>query len=289
MTSVQGTGRLPDFVVIGAAKSGTTTLYRWLAEQPDVFDAPLKEPRFFSRDWDRGIDWYAGLYATASPDELVGDASTNYTDPAFSDVAAARMRDALPNARLVYLLRHPVERLQSQYRHDRRRAVVKTSLAQAVREPGNPYVGRSLYWSNLRPYADRFDRDQIRVARFEDLVGNGAPAWHTILRHLGLTDRPPPSEAYNVTSEKRRVSRPLAMLRDRGLLERVPTLPVPVARRLKRALRPRQKGDGGAEGLEAIPQDVIELIRADSAELEAWLGLDRPLWDAGGGADPSDR
>jgi hypothetical protein len=280
--------RLPDFVVIGAAKSGTTTLYRWLAEQPEVFDAPLKEPRFFSRDWDRGIDWYAGLYADAAADQLAGDASTNYTDPAFTEVAAARMADVLPRARLVYLLRDPVARLRSQYRHDQRRAVVRASLVDAVRQPGNPYVGRSLYWANLRPYAERFDRDQILVVRFEDLVGDDRLGWHAVLSHLGLPDRPQPVDAYNVTAEKRRVSRPLALLRDAGLLERAPSLPAPVASRIKRALRPRGTSTGPKEEL-AVPRDVVETVRADTAELEAWLGLDRPLWNEASGPGPTDR
>ena len=275
----RGGRRLPDFVVIGAAKSGTTTLYRWLAEQPDVFDAPLKEPRFFSRDWHRGLDWYAALYEGAAPDQRVGDASTNYTDPAHAEEAAERMAATIPDARLVYLLRHPLERLRSQYRHDRRRAVVTAPFTEAVEAPGNPYVGRSLYGANLRPYIRHFPRDQILVVRFEDLVADGAPAWARVLQHLGLDDRPRPEGAYNVTAEKRRVSRPLAVLRDTGLLARAPTLPVPITRGLKRALRPRQRATAGGEGAEPLPTDVVDRIWADIEWLEDWLGLGQPLWD----------
>lgn len=272
--------RLPDFVVIGAAKSGTTTLYRWLAEQPDVFDAPVKEPRFFSRDWDRGLDWYAGLYEGAAPEQRVGDASTNYTDPAFAEVAADRMANTIPDARLVYLLRHPLERLRSQYRHDRRRAVVSVPLTEAIAAPGNPYVGRSLYRANLQPYIDRFPREQILVVRFEDLVGDG-DAWSRVLAHLDLDDRPPPAGAYNVTAEQRRVSRPLAVLRDRGVLERAPSLPAPLARRLKRALRPRQKASPAPDAPEPLPADVVDTVWADVSALEAWLGPAEPLWPRG--------
>ncbi len=120
--------RLPDFIVIGAAKSGTTTLHEWLHRQPEVYCSVLKEPRFFSRDWGKGIDWYAGLFAGAATDQLIGEASTNYTDTNFSELAAERMSATIPCARLVYLLRHPVERLRSQYGHNWRRAAETAPL-----------------------------------------------------------------------------------------------------------------------------------------------------------------
>lgn len=158
--------RLPDFVIIGAGKSGTTTLYEWLAQQPEIFASSLKEPRFFSRDWDKSLDWYAALFTEAKDHQRVGEASTNYTDVEYCEVAAERMAAVIPDARLVYLIRHPVERLRSQYRHNWRRCVEYEPLAEAVLRPANPYVGRSLYYQRLQPYAERFPPEQICVVRF---------------------------------------------------------------------------------------------------------------------------
>src|SRR4051812_39114595 len=100
-----GHGRLPDFVVIGAMKSGTTSLYHWLAQHPSVRLPRAKEPHFFSREerWSRGVDWYRGLFAEASHDHVTGEFSTSYTAPHFSGVAADRMARVLPSAQLVYL------------------------------------------------------------------------------------------------------------------------------------------------------------------------------------------
>ena len=86
------------------------------------------------------------------------------------------MAGVLPAARLVYLLRHPVERLRSQYRHNWRRAVETEAFLKAVQRPGNPYGGRSLYASRLQPYIHRFPRDQICVVRFEDLIDSDRQA-----------------------------------------------------------------------------------------------------------------
>jgi hypothetical protein len=270
--------RLPDFVVIGAGKSGTTTLHRWLAAQPDVFQASVKEPRFFSQHWDNGLDWYADLFAGAAPDELAGEASTNYTDPRYDEVVAFRMAEILPNARLVYLVRHPIERLRSQYRYHLRRAVVSAPLREAVREPHNLYLGRSLYATRLQPFITRFAREQLLVVRFEDLVGDNATAWNRILHHLGLPARPRPETAHNVTDDKHQVSRPLAWLRDRGVLDRSHLLPRSLRRAAKSALiRPAAPDADNRVDL-SIPDDVVQAIWDDAARLEDWLGVSEPLW-----------
>ena len=274
-----GEPRLPDFIVIGAGKSGTTTLHQWLNEQPEVFPTPLKEPRFFSRDWDKGLAWYTGLFAGAGAGQLLGEASTNYTDVEYCEIAADRMAATVPRARLIYLLRHPVDRLRSQYRHNWRRAVERQPLPEAVLRPGNPYVGRSLYASRLQPYIDRFGREQICVVRFEDLVGPDRPAWSAVLSHLGLGPRPAPGDAHNVTAEQPQVSPLLRRLADSGLVGRVPGLSPTMKRWGRQALQQASRRPGAATDGE-IPDEVLTALWEDVARLEAWLG--RQLWQRGG-------
>ena len=275
-----GEPRFPDFIVIGAGKSGTTTLHEWLNQQPEIHATPLKEPRYFSRDFHKGVGWYAGLFAGAGADQLVGEASTNYTDAEYAEVAAERMGDAVPRARLVYLLRHPVDRLRSQYRHNWRRAVESQPLPEAIRRPGNPYVGRSLYASRLQPYVDRVPREQICVVRFEDLVVEGERrAWSSVLAHLGLDPRPAPGEAHNVTAEKPQVSPVLRRLDDAGVLRRRPRPPPSIerwGRRVRQHVGRRPPADAGGE----IPEDVLTELWADVGRLEEWLG--RELWQRDG-------
>lgn len=112
-------GRLPDFIVIGAMKSGSTTLFEYLARHPRLFMCSPKEPQFFSRKhvWDRGFDWYRAQFAAARPDQRLGEASTCYSRwPHFGDVPR-RLHAHIPGARLIYQMRHPVERAYSHYGH----------------------------------------------------------------------------------------------------------------------------------------------------------------------------
>src|SRR5919202_3826797 len=97
-------GRMPDVVIIGAMKFASTSRYRWLDSQPEVYMAHPKETNFFSDAWERGPAWYRSQFAGAGERQLCGEASVNYTSPEWSDVAASRMHDLIPNARLIYVV-----------------------------------------------------------------------------------------------------------------------------------------------------------------------------------------
>ena len=91
--------RLPDFIIVGALKSGTTTLFRWLATHPGT-SLKTKEPHFFSGEaaWGRGIDWYRSLFEAAGDDVVTGEASATYTSMAAAPIAAARIAEVVPGA-----------------------------------------------------------------------------------------------------------------------------------------------------------------------------------------------
>jgi hypothetical protein len=274
--------RLPEFVIVGAAKSGTTSLFRWLSEQSEIWCPDRKEPDFFAHDdvWRRGLGWYASLFAGAEGHPLTGEASTSYTELRYAATAAGRMADTIPHVRLIYVLRHPLERLRSHYRHEIQKGREDRPLAQAVAVTGNEYAGSSRYFTCLEPYTRAFPREQICVARFEDLVAEPAPAWSAILAHLGLDDRPQPGTVWNVTSDKPGYSRTTLKLYERGLLRPVKYLPRPV-RRLGKALLTRS-GSDYEQRLEQssaeVPPEIERRIWDDVEHLEVWLGVDRPLW-----------
>ena len=228
------TGRWPDFIIIGAMKSATSSLYAWLQTQPRCFLAQPKEVNFFSfdRTWDNGPDWYTNLFADADPGDLLGEASVSYTFREDSERASARMADLVPRARLIYVVRQPVERLRSHYRHEVQRSRERRPLIEAISAEGNPYVETSRYFACLRPYIDRFPRDQIQIVRFEDLVENGSGAWHDVLRFLELPDVPAPGTAHNVTAENSQWSPLLRWLKDNGYwsFRRVARMPRPIRR-----------------------------------------------------------
>ncbi|MEY2567259.1 MAG: hypothetical protein QOE35_1788 [Actinomycetota bacterium] len=280
---------LPTFVVIGSMKSGTTTLQAWLDAQPDVEMAP-KEPNFFSRDevWARGLRWYSDLFEPTSAPAR-GDVSPSYTNPLWAERAAARMHEVIPDARIVYLLRHPVDRLRSHYLHQVRRARESRSLVEALADPNNPYVARSRYLACMQPYIAHFPKEQIRVERLEDLVVPGAPGWTRLLEHLGLPHRQPPGTHHYIGAEQPAYTRPLRWLADRGRLDSVRRLPAPVRAVGKAvALRRRAAGRRREEeaALAALPTAALDAVWRDIAELEAWVGRG-PLWPADDGTGRS--
>jgi Sulfotransferase domain len=276
--------RLPDFLIIGAMKCGTTSLFRWLGEQPGVSIPEIKEPHFFSRKerWDRGLNWYGSLFLGAPDGALTGEASASYSDPRLSSTAAKRIAGVVPHARLIYLVRDPVERIRSHYRHEIQRARERRPLVEALRDPDNPYLRSSLYHRALSPYLERFPREQILVTRLEDLAeGSG---WRSVLTHIGLPDRPRPQGEHNVSDQKAGFTRPMLRLWESGLAGRAAKLPKPI-RRLGKRLLMRHNGRYGGRvsgSLAPIPADLLEPLWDDGARLAAWLGRTPPLWDHNG-------
>ncbi len=280
--------RLPDFIIIGAMKSGTSSLYQWLAEQPEISLPEIKEPHFFSRDevWARGIEWYSSLFCD-TPGQLVGEASTSYTRPENCEDAATRLRVTVPDARLIYVVRHPIERVRSQYRHALWRGAERRSLLEALADPANPYVRRSLYFRCLDPYLRAFPREQICVVRLEDLVSEEAPGWAAVLRHIGIPWRPVPRSAHNVSSEKRHFSRMMRWIWTSPLRSRIAQVPRPIRRFVgPLLLHEGPRYQARLEGSKVpIPTELVAPIWRDVERLEDWLGVGDPLWERA--TDPS--
>ena len=115
----QAGGRLPDFLIIGAAKSGTSSIYNFLRRHPGLHCSDPGEPEFFSHDevWEKGFDWYTDLFAEAGDEQICLEKSTAYTRwPEFPE-AAPRIAKHLLHARFIYIIRHPVDRAYSHYVH----------------------------------------------------------------------------------------------------------------------------------------------------------------------------
>lgn len=275
-----GNGTPPDFIIIGRTKCATTSLATWLAEQPEVFFCRLKEPQFFSMEsvWNRGLDWYAALYRGAADGQLRGEGTQNCTHPAMSAPAAERIAQTVPQVRLIYLVRHPVDRLRSHYRQARIWGQESHSLLDMIGR--GDYVRGSMYFTCLAPYIERFAREQILVLRMEDLVSPEASAWDATLKHLGLPWRPKPQNAYNVSAEQGVYRSTARLLRKMNLHRRLWWLPQPV-RDLGRSLLSRRGADLEhilEQSTSPIAPELLEHVWEDISRLEDWLGATEPLW-----------
>jgi hypothetical protein len=241
----------------------------------------MKSPQFFSHEatWTRGLEWYSSLFTGVPLDLVTGEASASYTSTQ-SEKSAERMASVVPTARLVYVLRHPLERIRSHYRHEVQRGREKDPVAAALSEVANGYVGQSLYWARLRAYASCFSREQICVVRLEDLVSESECAWTRVLRHLGLSPIPCPRTTHNVTADKPQYSRLLTrMHRNYFAKSAVRAMPAPL-RRMTRVLLTKDDAEYRRRlerSSDPIPVPVEEEVWADISNLEAWLGIGR-LW-----------
>jgi hypothetical protein len=202
---------MPDFLVIGAQKAGTTTLHELLRRHPDVFLPACKEVHYFSLHADRPAGWYSAHFRQARGGARCGEATPYYL---FHPEAPGRIRRLLPKVRLVVLLRDPVERALSQYFHARRHGFEMLGLeaaleAEAARLEGaehelstpgathyshqkHSYMSRSRYERQLEPYRTLFPAEQLLVLKSEDLFNHPERGWHQLLEFLGLGPHPLP-------------------------------------------------------------------------------------------------
>lgn len=178
---------LPHFLIIGAMKAATSTLHAQLAAQPGIFMATPKEPNFFSDDeqWHRGIDWYRSLFAAAPNDALRGEASTHYTKLPDLPLTVSRAKATLAAPRLIYVMRHPVERLISHYSHLWLENGVDEPLEQAITSrPELVAYGR--YAMQLRPWIDAFGKHSILPLFTERLSAHPQDELERVAAFIGL-------------------------------------------------------------------------------------------------------
>lgn len=185
-------------LVIGAMKCGTSALHEMLDEHPDVGMAPGKELNFFIGpeeppavdpdewwrygQWHRGLDWYRRQFDGAAP--VRGESSPGYTDPSHP-MAARRIHDVIPRVRLVYLVREPLARAVSQWRHHVRDGTESRPIAEALLDPESQYVARSRYLERIGPFLDLFAAEQLLIVVQERLRDHRDATLRRVLEHIG--------------------------------------------------------------------------------------------------------
>jgi len=195
-------GRLPEFLVIGGQRCGTTSLYRYLAAHPSVRPATGKELQFFSLHHRRGERWYRAHFPVRPLSQASFEASPYYL---FDPATPARAAAMLPSSRFVALVRDPAERAYSHYLHSVAHGVEPLSFAGALdAEPARlaagdhtalrqfSYVARGRYAEQLTRWFDAVGRDRVLVVRTEELTSRYAD----ILAFLGLEPQAVPAERH---------------------------------------------------------------------------------------------
>ncbi|MBN2060686.1 MAG: sulfotransferase domain-containing protein [Deltaproteobacteria bacterium] len=203
-------GNLPNLVIIGAAKCGTTSLHYYLGLHPQIFMSREKEINFFNngRNWNRGIDWYKGHFNKKA--EIYGESSVGYTHP-FSKGVPERMHSIIPEAKLIYLLRDPVERIISDHAHNYADGIEIRNIDDALADfETSTYIQRSKYFTQLQPFLDYYSKANIAIITTEDLMDNRQVTLSNLFRFLNVDEYFSSEKFIKIkhrTSEKREKNR----------------------------------------------------------------------------------
>jgi hypothetical protein len=209
--------KAPNFFIVGTAKAGTTSLYGYLGRHPEVFVSPMKEPQYLAledgefvanngyRNSARSIrsyppvvqteKQYSALFSEATSEKAVGEASTLYL---YSKLAPQRIAQRYPDAKIIIILRNPLDRAYSQFLHHVRDGHETTEdfweafcneEGRLSRGPFWHYRHMSLYHAQVQQYVERFSGDQIHIIRFEDIQEDISAVLQGIFHFLDVEDQ----------------------------------------------------------------------------------------------------
>jgi hypothetical protein len=296
---------LPNFLIIGAAKSGTTALYDYLKQHPEIYLSPVKEPRFLAFEGQRlnfrgpgdqshfnhasitNLVDYRALFSGVKNEKAIGEASTVYLY--YHETVPNRIRTYIPDARLIVVLRNPVDRAYSSYLHLARDGHETLDFAQSLEHeeeriadnwtPIWHYVRRGLYHAQLKSYFEKCAGNQIRVFLYDEFRKSPATVLRTVYRFLGVDDSfaPDTSRRFNVSGIPRNRLFQSALAK---LSTMKPLLPATLASRAAGiATRMRDRNLTSAPPLSPhLRAKLVEVFRADILQLQDLLGRDLSAW-----------
>lgn len=286
-----------DFMIIGAMKSGTTTLSNILSAHPEICFSQKKEPHFFSKteSWQQDIDSYKALY-TPIANQLCGEASTTYTCyPEFNKTTWKSLYEFNSQLKLIYIMRHPIDRIVSHYMHNYLRGYTDRSFEDDVLI--NPtYLNRTRYFVQIKPYLEYFGTDQVFLLTFEEFLANKQAVLQKMAQFLGIDfskfdDFDEVHRNRSVGETKRNVN--IEKLRDSKWVQSVqPLIPAPVRTAISSTLH-----QSTARTLDRKPEvsallnnilwdllllDILEIEKLMQRELTEWNIPRSPMFSQNG-------
>ncbi len=260
--------------------SGTTSLHTYLASHPQIFMSTPKEPKFFAKENlspDRE-EWYLNLFASAKDALIIGESSTVYSrTPQFPGVPE-RIARFNPAARLIYVMRDPVERSVSQYWFHVRFWGEKRDMETAIRQDRR-YTDPSNYAMQLAPYIRLFGADNIATLTFEELSKNTVPAMQKLFHWLGVdASFVPPN-----LDQRENVTPQIIVLPKTRLLNHVgralkPLIPSRMFSAAKRRLQAYESIDRNSSSVDEVIEFLKPVQKEQVARLEEMLGRSFPEW-----------
>ena len=297
---------MPNFLIIGAAKAGTTALYHYLQQHPQIYMDPYKEPRFFALEGEpidfRGpgdmtrfrfvtdMESYRALFKGVSNEIAIGEASPWYL---YVPQAGERIKHHLPDVKLIAILREPVARAYSNFIHALREGLEPLDdFAQAMEAESERirqnwsyrwhYKQKGFYYGQIKHYFDLFNREQIKIYLYEDFTSNPASLLQDIFCFLGVDDTfvPDLSRKHNVSGIPRSYVLDRFLIRDTRL-KRVltPLIPSKTLReqltkklmKLNLRQKPPLEPEVRARFKQEYREDILKLQELIQRDLSRWL------------------
>jgi hypothetical protein len=278
--AVASRGALPNVVVIGAQKCGTSGLHYYLSLHPEISMSRPKELNFFiaERNWPRGADWYRAHFDPRA--RVRGESSPNYTAYPQHMGVPDRMHSLLPEARLIYLVRDPLERIAAHWVHNYAKRRERGDLRETLLHPNTSYLVRSQYYMQLKQFLRFYERERVLVIEQNDLRDHREQTLRSVFEFLGVDPdftHPRFSEVRHATARKQRSSR-LGLRLERASRSRGGrALPASLWLGVEALLplkRPIERPDVRA----ALDDDVLRVLREDAERFCELVGRPFEHW-----------
>ncbi|MEQ9549037.1 MAG: sulfotransferase [Coleofasciculus sp. G3-WIS-01] len=290
---------LPTFLIIGVQKAGTTSIYNYLNQHPQIYMSPVKETNFLEKNWEEIEDQrkakidtfekYCQLFTGVKDEIAIGEASPNYLF--HYESSSERIKRYVPNAKLIAVLRNPIDRAYSDYLMHIRDAIGKgkrTSLSEQIKYRADKsfLILKGFYYKHLQHFYEEFDRDKIKVYLYDDLSKDPVEFMQNMYRFVGVDDTflPDVSKKAQVAQVPKntavnnilRQQNPLRTMVSSGLRF---ILPLEVRQNLRSRLIQMNSQDKKAAPLSPEDrQQLIELYREDILKLQDLIQRDLSAW-----------
>jgi hypothetical protein len=272
-------GALPNLIVIGAQKCGTSGLHYYLSLHPEISVSRPKELNFFiaERNWPKGVDWYRSHF---DPEARVrSEASPNYTAyPQHLDVPE-RMQSVVPEAKLLYMVRDPIDRIAAHWVHNYAKRREKGDLRTTLLHPNTSYLARSHYYAQLQRFLRLYPFERVMVIEQEELRNRRLETLQRIFEFVGVDpgfSHPGFATQRHRTARKRRGT-PLTRILE-GIDRRRGSVSARRLRALGGRILPLGRSIEVPDVRGALPPETLRSLRDDAERLRDLTGLDLSGW-----------
>ncbi len=273
-------GALPNLIVIGSQKCGTSGLHYYLGLHPEISMSDPKELNFFiaERNYPLGLDWYRAQFDPQA--KVRGESSPNYTAYPQHVGVPERMHSVVPEARLLYMVRDPIDRIAAHWVHNFAKRREKGDLAETLLHRNTSYLARSHYYTQLQQFLRLYPREQVLLLEQEDLRKRRLETLRQVFEFVGVDpgfSHARFSDERHRTARKTRATRLAARLERIGRTRRGRFIPSPFWRVVDN-LFPFRRTIKVPDVRDALPPEALRSLREDAERLRELTGREFATW-----------